>query len=299
MPTLRQLKMLCLLAETERFGETANRLGIAQSAVTAGIRALEERLGLSLFDRGRHGARLTPAGESVLARARRIVADVEDLERFARRDAAQLGGTIRLGCLPTVGPYLLPRATPRLHADFPNLKLIVREAAVTGLRQLLMDSVVDAILTVRPEYDGVDSEELFAENVHLAMPPDDQLARRDSVSVAEMQGRDLLTLGDDHQLGRLTQRFAEQAGARVRTDYLGTSLDALRLMVSMGTGLALMPQLYILSEIQGRDDVIVRPVESVHASRTLHLVWLKRSGRTDDYRRLARIIREAGRDITA
>jgi len=296
MPTLRQLKMLCLLAETERFGETANRLGIAQSAVTAGIRSLEERLGLSLFDRGRHGARLTPAGESLLARARRIVQDVEDLERYARRDAAQLGGAIRLGCLPTVGPYLLPRATRRLHADFPDLKLIIREGTVPGLRQLLMDSVVDAILTVRPEFEGVDGEELFAESVHLALPPDDVLAGTGALALSALKGRDLLTLGESHQLGRLTLRFAEQAGAQVRTDYLGTSLDALRLMVSMGTGLALMPQLYILSEIEGRDDVVVRPIDSVHASRTLHLVWLKRSGRAQDFARLASIIRDAAEE---
>lgn len=288
--------MLCLLAETERFGETAHRLGIAQSAVTAGIRALEDRLGLSLFDRGRHGASLTPAGAAILTRARRIVKDVEDLERLAKRDAAQLGGVIRLGCLPTVGPYLLPLVTPRLHADYPDLKLVVREGSVPGLQRLLSDAIVDAVLTVRPDFEGVETSELFVETVSLAMPPDDPLAMKERVTIADLKSRDLLTLGDSHQLGRLTQKFAEQAEAQVRTDYLGTSLDALRLMVSMGTGLALMPELYVLSEIAGRGDIIVRPIDSPHASRTLHLVWSKRSGRSEDFANLSQTIRNAGRE---
>lgn len=294
MTTLRQLEMLVSLADCGRYHETARDLGVAQSAVTAQIKALETRLGARLVDRGRHGARLTPIGEKVVARARIVLAEVVALERLAREDAAQLGGLIRLGCLPTIGPYLLPLVTPALHARYPGLRMVIREASALDLEMALSDGSLDAIISTTPvSGTGVEALLLFSENVFLGMANDDPLSVQRVVAIPALRDRDLLTLGEGHPLGRLTLEFAEQAGARVRTDYLGSSLDALRQMIAMGTGLGLVPELYVRSEIDGRSDVVVRPLDSTRARRAIYLVWRLGSGREADYRQLAQSLSEA------
>lgn len=294
MPTLRQLEILVALADTGRYHEAAVKLGLAQSGVTAQIKALEARLGLILMDRGRHGARPTPAGEAVIAKARVILADVEALTHLARADAAQLGGTIRLGVLPTIGPYLLPMATPQLHQKYPQLRLFVREGHGLELEGWVQASACDAALCTQVQAaSGIEQELLFSERLYLAMAADDPLCIHRSVEPDMLAGRDLLTLGDNFQIGRISAGLAERHGARLRTDYTGSSLDALRQMVAMGVGLALLPELYVRSEITGREDVRVRPLDSPRSHRAVYLIWRARSARADDYRQLGEGLKAA------
>ena len=293
MPTIRQLRMLISLADTGRYTESARLLGVAQSAVTAQVKALETRLGLPLVDRGRHGARLTPAGEDGVARARRVMQELDELERVARGGAAQLGGLIRLGCLPTVGPYLLPYATPQLHAAYPDLRLFVREGSTTSLETELQDGSLDTILSTQPETESLDSVALFTEEILVGLAVDHPLAARDSIAPSDMNGENLLTLGEGHHLGKLTGRIAAQSGARLRTDYVGQSLDAVRHMVAMGAGISLIPRLYAISEIEGREDVVVRRLDHARATRIIYLCWNRSSSRADDFTRLAEILSTA------
>jgi LysR family hydrogen peroxide-inducible transcriptional activator len=294
MLTLRQLQILVALADTGRYHEAGVKLGLAQSGVTAQIKALEARLGLVLFDRGRHGARPTPAGETVIGRARAILADVDALTRLAQADAAQLGGVIRLGVLPTIGPYLLPMATPRLHQRYPQLRLLVREGHGLELEGWVQSGACDAALCTQVQAAaGIEAQLLFSERLYLAMADDDPLVGLDEIDPELLGGRDLLTLGDAFQIGRISAGLAERHGARLRTDYTGSSLDALRQMVAMGVGLALLPELYVLSEIEGREDVRVRPLKTARTHRAVYLIWRSGSARAGDYRELGEGLREA------
>ncbi|MEO0981499.1 MAG: hydrogen peroxide-inducible genes activator [Pseudomonadota bacterium] len=294
MPTLRQLAFLAAISETGRYGEAARRLGVSQSAVSAQIDALETRLGVRLLERGRHGATLTPAGDEVVRKARQVLELVGEIEAVAAQRASNLGGLIRLGALATLGPYLLPYVTPRLHADYPDLRLFVREAPTVELEGLILDGGLDAALATAPEAaTGLVSEILFTERLFIAMPVDDPLAGVDALGPSHLRGRDLLTLGDRYKLGRTTARLAEEAGAQIRFDYEGSSLDAIRQMVATGLGLALVTELYVRSEIEGRRDVAIARLHGPRWNRSIHLVWRSGARREDDYRALGGVIRDA------
>ncbi len=294
MTTLRQLQCLVAIADTGRYGEAAARLRVSQSAISAQISALESRLGVILLERGRHGARLTPAGDAVLSKARTVLALVSDLEAGAARQAEALGGLVRLGALSTLGPYLLPRALPGLHAAYPELRLFVREGPSEDLERLVIEGALDAALSDAPVTpSGLFSDILFSEQLFAVMPADDLLSARDVLKPADLAGRDLLTLGARYRLGRKTAELAEAASASVRFDYEGTSLDALRQMAATGLGVAIVTELYVRSEIDGRNDVAAAPLSGARWNRPVHLIWRSDSRRVEDYRRIGAALKAA------
>ncbi|MEL6245173.1 MAG: hydrogen peroxide-inducible genes activator [Pseudomonadota bacterium] len=294
MPTFKQLQYLIAVADAGRYTEAARRLSVAQSAISAQIDALETRLGVKLLERGRHGAHLTPAGEDTVRLGREALATVAQIEQLAGQQGRALGGLIRLGALVTIGPYLLPSVTPRLHTEYPDLRLFVREGAAQDLETRVLNGDLDAALATEPSgVAGLASDLLFTERLFIAMPTDDPLAKLGSLRPEDLKERDMLTLGERFRLGRLTLRLAEDGGAIVRADYEGTSLDALRQMTATGLGLTLVPELYVRSEIVGRSDVVAVRLDSRLMRRPVHLVWRKGARRAQDYETLARLIREA------
>ncbi|RIJ17225.1 hydrogen peroxide-inducible genes activator [Henriciella mobilis] len=293
-PTLRQLQYLVAIADTGKFGDAAKRVNVSQPSLSAQIAEMEAHLGTVLIERGRHGAFMTPTGEEAVRRARMILRDVEDLKAVVQSGGASLAGRIRLGVLPTIGPYLLPAATRHLHAKYPDFRLSVREERTIDLEAHLHDGRLDTVISTIEDHSDAGHAPLFEENLWVCAAPDDELAQSaGDVKLADLKGRSLLTLGYGHRFYHIIQSLAEAAGAHVSSEYQGTSLDAIRQMAEMGAGVAVFPSLYALTEARRDPDLVVRRIDDPMARREISLIWRQTSPLADRLEKLAEELRAA------
>lgn len=296
--TLRQLRYLVALEETQHFREAAETCGISQPSLSVQIKTLEEGLGLTLVERGRGPVRLTLAGREVARRGREILEIGQAVLDLSVTLKSGLGGTIRLGTSATLGPYLMPHVVGDLHRTHPDLRLYIREAAPRDLLRELQDGTHDLILTQLPVNGAtLTVARLFREPLAVALPADHPLTERSNLENADLAGQTVLSLSPAYALHDQIAALCAETDAVLSRDYEGTSLDALRQMVAMDMGLTFLPALYTRSEIEGRAiDVTIRPFRGRRFSRSIGLVWRSNSGAGPNYERLAQAIRStAGR----
>jgi LysR family hydrogen peroxide-inducible transcriptional activator len=295
--TLRQMRYLLALEETQHFREAAESCGISQPSLSVQIKTLEEALGLILVERGRGPVRLTLAGREVARRAREVLDATQGILDLSVTLKSGLGGTIRLGTSATLGPYLMPHVVGGLRDTHPDLRLYIREATPRDLLRELNDGVHDLILTQLPVAGAALSvARLFREPLAVALPTGHPLAARDNLDGDDMAGQTVLSLSPAYALYDVISALCVEIGAHLSRDYEGTSLDALRQMVAMNMGLTFLPALYVESEIAGRArDVVIRPFRGRRFSRSIGLVWRSSSGAGPAYERLASAIRDTAR----
>mgnify|MGYP000165093448 CR=1 FL=1 len=290
--TLRQLRYFRALAEAGHYRKAAERAGVSQPSLSQQILRLEGALGLALVERGGRGAILTPAGREVLAQARRVLDEAEALGALASR--AGETGTIRLGASPTLGPYFLPHVVERLRRDLPGLKLVIRDAPPLVLQEELLEGRHDLVLAQLPVRSGdLASARLFREPLRLAVAQDHPLAGRGGVADADLAGLDILALPPGYPLHNQIAALCEEVGARLRQDYEGSSLDALRQMTALGMGASFLPALYAGSEVRpGAGDVALLRFRGDRFMRSVGLAWRRRAARGGLIDRVAAVIRE-------
>ena len=296
--TLRQLTYFVALAEARHHRRAAERVGISQSSLSQQILGLETALGLELVERGQRGAVLTPQGRAVLAQARRILEETEALRSLARDAQGGTIGTIKLGSTPTIGPYIMPHVMRRIHQSYPSLKVIVRDAPPMVLQDELLAGQHDLLLTQLPVNSAdVEVRRLFREPLKLAVAQDHPLAAKTEVVDADLAGQDILALSSAYLLHNQIAALCEELGAHLRQDYEGTSLDALRQMTALDMGLTFLPALYINSEVSPEaGDVAVLPFHRNRVTRSIGLVWRRRSPHRGMIERMAGIIRAVAQD---
>lgn len=287
-PSHRQLEYLVALADTGHFGAAARSCHVSQPTLSTQVKLLEDQLGVVLIERGPGPARTTPAGEAILPIARSILTSLDNVVAMATIDAENLGGLVRLGAAPTFGPYFLPNLLPQLHERYPQLEIYVREDRPSQLETGLADGSLDCILTPLPL-----SNERFAfatlceEEIQIGVPADHKIAEGKKLTTSMLQGERLLTLGRGHRLYENVQMLADKCGAVMLDDYEGTSLDAIRQMVSIGMGLSLFPQFYVDSEFGREPNVVLRRLEGWRMTRTICIAWRADSLREAHFRKLA------------
>ena len=222
-----------------------------------------------------------------------------DAFRTTAREAGQtLAGRIRLGTLPSIGPYLLPLAVRRLHKLYPDLRIIVREERTVDLNTHLEDGHLDVAISSPEDHPSKRQMFLFHEQLYIGVAPDDPLASETGpVEVDALAGRDLLTLGYGHKLSGLVGRLAEMAGASISSEYEGTSLDAVRQMAAMGGSVAVMPSLYMRSEAATDPGLVVRPINAPVAERDIALIWRPTSPLSKKFQAIGEILVEAAKDL--
>ncbi|MCF6367460.1 hydrogen peroxide-inducible genes activator [Rhizobium halophilum] len=286
-PTIRQLEYLVMLGETGHFGEAAKRCHVSQPTLSVQIALLEQRLGCALIDRTPGLIAPTPAGADIIASARTVLNTLDGMVAMASANRDSLGGLIRLGAVPTFGPYFLPHLLPRLRQEYPQLKLHIREERPLILEEQVLNGSIDCGLGPVPDEDMFEFAEIFEEQIFLGIPRGHRLAGRETVDLASLAHEPLLTLGRGHRLLDTVRDLARASGAHLVEDYEGTSLDALRQMVSIDMGLSLFPELYVRSEFQGEQNVHLLRIEGWPGSRTIGFFWRRGSVRADHYRRLA------------
>jgi len=292
--TLRQLQLFLAVIDAGSFSLAAARAHISQPALSEQIAQMEHLLRTKLFERSKSGAAPTPLGQEIAIRARAVLADVRELEEAVSAARGNLGGLMRLGVLPTVGPYLLPSIIPDLHKTYPALRLHVRESRTVELEAGLRSGVFDMVLSTPPEDSSFRVEPLFEEPLLLGMSVDNPLAKKATLRTEDLRGQKMLTLESGHFLAARTRQIARAAHVELLTDFEGTSLDSLRQMVGLGMGLSLFPGIYVLAEILNDEALVVRRIQNEDATRLMALVWRKSSPRTDAFMVLADVIRKKG-----
>lgn len=286
-PSPRQLEYLLAIGETGHFGAAARLCHVSQPTLSTQLSLLEEQLGAMLIDRSPGRARLTPIGEKVIVLARTALASLDEIVGVARHSAGQLGGLLRLGVAPTFGPYYLPHLLPHLHAAYPYLEIYIREDRPHVLESTAAEGSIDCALAPQPEdRERLEYRELMVETLYLGMASDHPLAQATEVRAGMLAGERMLTLGPGHRLSQNVRALCAESGAILREKYEGTSLDALRQMVSIGMGLSLFPELYAASEFARREEqVVLRRIADWPLTRSVGLFWRKGHVRSAHFQR--------------
>lgn len=287
-PSHRQLEYLLALDATRHFGRAAEKCHVSQPTLSVQISLLEKQLGISLIDRTPGSLTLSPAGRDIAAAARTVLSTLDEIVAIASVGRDNLGGLIRLGAVPTFGPYFLPAVLPQLHQRYPQLRLHVREDRPRYLEEGVRDGTIDCALGQRPQDDStLTFEQICTEQIFLGVPRAHRLASAGSIQLADLKGETLLTLGSGHRLLENVRQLASLSGAIMAEDYEGTSLDTLRQMVSIEMGLSLFPELYVRSEMPRESNLALLTISDWPASREIGFFWRKNSARTSHYERLA------------
>ncbi|MGN6223375.1 DNA-binding transcriptional regulator OxyR [Pseudoxanthomonas sp.] len=290
---LRDLKYLVALADHKHFGHAAAACFVSQPTLSTQIKKLEDELGVPLVERAPRKVMLTPAGRDAAERARRIVAEVEQMKEAARRSQDPEAGTVRLGIFPTLGPYLLPHVVPRIRARFPQLELLLVEEKSDVLLSRLREGKLDAGLLALPlQDDQLHTEFLFEEPFLLAVPEAHPLASRDSLSLGELSNQQLLLLEDGHCLREQALDVCRISGANEKSEFRATSLETLRQMVAANVGITLLPTLAVKPPVARSDNIHLLGFSDSHPSRRIALVWRRSSAMAGFLQELAKVFRE-------
>jgi len=253
---LRDLKYLVALADHRHFGRAAAACFVSQPTLSTQIRKLEDELGLPLVERAPRKVMLTPAGVEAAARARTIVAEVEQLKEAARRSRDPEAGTVRLGIFPTLGPYLLPHVIPNIRERFPQLELLLVEEKSDELLARLREGKLDAALLALPlDDDQLHAEFLFEDPFLLAGSGQHPLARRHHLDVQELSTQKLLLLEDGHCLRDQALAVCRLFGANEKSEFRATSLETLRQMVAADVGITLLPTLSVKPPVPRSENI--------------------------------------------
>jgi len=293
-PTIRQLECVVAVADHGSFRAAATAVGVTQPALSAHVAQLESLLGVQIFERDRRRVLVTPAGAAVVARARAAVHAVDGVVDSARSAGEPLAGPLRVGVIPTVAPYLLPRVLPMVRQRFPSLLLVLREDQTARLLDEIDAGRLDALVMALPVPGDLTAVPLYDEAFVLAAPRGDRLAKKKRVRDDDLAGQKVLLLEDGHCLRDQALAVCHGAGATEMAQMRATSLPTMVQMVAGGLGLTLLPEMAapVLAPSPASGIVTV-PFTAPPPSRTIGLVWRTSSARLREFRLLADVMREA------
>jgi len=296
LPSLKQLKYLVALAEHLNFTRAAEASFVTQSTLSAGLKELETVLGARLVERDRQSVALTPLGAEVAARARGLIAQAEDLVELAAGAGEPMTGTLRLGVIPTIAPFLLPSVLPGLRKQYPKLRLVLREDLTANLLARLGAAQLDVALIALPyDTDGLLVTPLFDDEFWLAGREDDPALKAKRVAVTAPVAERLLLLEEGHCLREHTLAACARDATPNPTGIEATSLLTLVQMVESGLGLALVPEIALKGGLLHKTRLVARPLAPPAPKRTLALVARPSTARGAELALLAQFVVEAHR----
>jgi LysR family hydrogen peroxide-inducible transcriptional activator len=292
---MKQLQYLVALSETGSFSNAAAQCFVTQSTLSASIISLEENLGHSLVDRSQRAVKLTPLGHAVIDKAHQILAQAQSIIDMARALDAPLSGTLRLGVIPTIAPYFLPRLLPHIQSNYPQLTLQLHEDISERLVAQLDAGHLDLLLIALPyKMANVTSYPLFKEDFWLTAPKN--IWRGPSpIPAASLQGLDLLLLDDGHCLRDHALEACALQPMPTKKTFSATSLPTLIQMVAHGYGMTILPEMAI-ETVKNHKDVDILPFQHPAPQRTIGLAWRKGSPRADEFMMLAKIAKKTGEE---
>ncbi|MDA1371835.1 MAG: LysR substrate-binding domain-containing protein [Proteobacteria bacterium] len=298
-PTIKQLRYVCAVAEYRHFSKAAAACHVTQSTLSAAIQELESQLGVIIFERTKKSVLITPLGERLLHQARLVLGTVEDFVSLAKSHEEALADEIRLGVIPTIGPFLLPHLLAELRKQYPKLKLYLKEDLSAQLVQKLQQGQLDLIILAFPyALPDMETLRLFNDEFLLCLPPGHQLEKSKLVRQQQLQGERLLLLEEGHCLRDHALEACKLDSSNTDLVYQGTSLHTLVQMVANGLGVTLLPAISIEGDVLGDTHLQLKHFSNENVSREIGLAWRKSDPRREEYLLLAEFIRENTPGIT-
>jgi LysR family hydrogen peroxide-inducible transcriptional activator len=296
--SIRQLQYVVAVADTLGFHKAAEKCGVSQPTLSSQIQKLEEVLGVQVFERNKQRVLLTRAGEAVVAHARRILVDVDDLITTAAAGKDPFAGTLRIAVIPTIAPYLLPWVTPAIAERWPRLRLALKEEKTEDMLAALRSGSLDAgVLALVEGMSDLDHALILEDPFVAALPRHHALAKKKTVAMADLDEEPVLLLDEGHCLRDQAPALCKRAGAS-ETDLRATSLATLVQMVSAGIGVTLLPSIAVDVENR-RGQLAIRPLAGKTQGRTIVLAWRKESALSVPLRELARVMARASDKLVA
>lgn len=290
--TIRQMEYFEALAETLHFGRAAALAGVTQPALSSQIAEMEARLGFRLFERGHRTIHLTEEARAIRPRIERILVELREIETAARSGPGAMQGRFRLGVIPTVAPYLLPRLLPELRRRFPGLAVELREAVTSTLIEETAAGRLDGMIAALPlDNPALAIELLFEDRFFLAVPRDDPGFVAPPVPPESPVLERLMLLEEGHCMRDQALAVCGNVRPAAMANYGATSLTTLLQMVAHGQGVTLVPEMASEAS-QAMPDLRIVPFAEPMPSRMLAFAWRKSSGRAGECRALAAMIRE-------
>jgi LysR family transcriptional regulator, hydrogen peroxide-inducible genes activator len=292
LPTIKQLQYLVALHDNGHFGKAADACFVTQSTLSAGVRELESLVGVTLVERTRRVVRFTALGDRIAEKARRVLREADELGAMVRASGKPLVGELRMGVIPTIAPFLLPRLLPKLRKDWPDLKLYLREETSAAACESLNRGHVDCVLLALPYACGdVDVEPLFDDRLLVAFPPGETPGG--PVTADQIDATRFLMLEDGHCLKDHALSACNRPELRAETSMLGTSLHTLVQMVENGLGVTMLPEMAVEAGILAGTHITAHELNADHPARTIALVWRRASPRAKEFTLLAEVLRTA------
>jgi LysR family hydrogen peroxide-inducible transcriptional activator len=291
---LRDLKYLVAVAEHQHFGRAAEACFVSQPTLSTQLKKLEQTLGVTLIERTNRRVMLSPEGEQIVAQAQRILVEVNSLIAMSEQLRDPMGGELRLGIIPTIAPYLLPKILAPMAAEFPNLNIQLSEGQTSQITRMLKHGDLDAVLLALPlplQEENIEEFELYTEPFLFAVAADHPKSQRSSVSTGDLQGEEVLLLEDGHCLRDQALAICHAHRGIESSNFSATSLETLRQLVAANMGITLMPELAVAVGSDTQPEVHYIPFEGDVPSRTLGLCWRSSSTRGELLADLAAALR--------
>lgn len=290
--TLRDLEYICAVAEHRHFGRAAEACFISQPTLSGQIKKLEDTLGVILFERSHKGIRVTDIGKEIIAIAREARDAAKRIKTVAAAAQDPLAGTISLGLIPTIAPYLIPRFVSRAQNTLTNLSIQYHEDITERLNENLLSGALDmAVLATPPEDDTLISLPLYSEPFWLLFPKEHPLNEKDAVSMKDVDTQDILLLTEGHCFRDQALSICRPRRQRRQQSLRATSLETLINLVASGQGLTLVPALAIRDNWQGEPNLGCRKINEVGSFREINLTYRKRFPQIEAVHAMAEIIK--------
>lgn len=293
LPSLRQLRYFVAIAHELNFTRAAEACFVGQSTLSAGLKELEDGLGVRLVERDRQNVAITPIGMEILERAKAILASSQDLVEYADAAGKPMSGTIRLGVIPTIAPFLLPNVLPDIREHYPNLKVALREDLSANLIARLVDHQLDFALIALP-YDtaGLLVKELFVDEFWMVARADDPALKGKDIHLPAKMAERLLLLEEGHCLRDHTMQACKRSDIGNADGVEATSLLTLLQMVESGMGIALLPEMAVKGGLLSGTTLLARPLAPPAPKRVIALVARASTAHLEEFQALAESIED-------
>jgi LysR family transcriptional regulator, hydrogen peroxide-inducible genes activator len=271
--TLQELRYIVAVAEEASFTRAAERVYVSQPALSSAVQKLEDELGVAVFERRRGVVVVTEIGARLVAQARRALAEAAEVKRIAQTGRDPLAGTLRLGVIHTIGPYLLPRLWRSLAELAPALTPLVEESTTASIEAALREDRLDAaILALPTEASGVEVHALYDEPFAVLVPANHPWAALETLAPASLASEArVLRLGEVHCFSHQVAEVCPELAGRSGAAQAGNSLETLRHMVRQGLGITVLP-VSALAEAYRIPDTAVVPFTAPAPSRRVALI---------------------------
>ena len=292
LPTVKQLRYLIALEKHVHFGKAAESCFVSQSAFSVAIRELESTLGTQLFDRTNKRVSITAMGQEIVVQARLVVRDLEALMDMAWVSSEPLSGKLRLGVIPTISPFLLPKILPQLRSHFPRLQLFLQEDTTQRVYEKLMSGELDLILIAFPyELRNVEKMTLFKDPFLLAYRKGSQFIKTQKVTADNLQSESIMLLGDGHCLRDHALSACKIRNRNKVSHFSASSLLTLIEMVEADLGVTYLPEMAKDSPMLKNTNIKTQAMPK-NSHREIGLIWRKGSARGKEFKMLGEFIRK-------